>query len=98
MISKLTQINQDVKLSIQNSIEVLNTWLELYDYLEAGGFSNKQMHDGLLKVAASMYVIADSGFAPAIYRLNKAKELAKQGKSLREIKHYISEAVWILTK
>lgn len=97
MNAKIIQINKGAALLRADFVDILNTWLDLYVYMDAPGVSNKTIRSGLLKVAASFYIIDELKNSPAAYRINKAKILAQNSHSIEEIKSLISDAVLILT-
>lgn len=50
-------ISQDQKLSKNDFLEVIRTWESLFLDFAVNGWKNNKMTKGLLRVAASLYVI-----------------------------------------
>jgi hypothetical protein len=97
MKSRIVLVNQGSQLLKADFIDVLKTWLDLYAYIEISGSSNESIKTGLLKVAASLYVIDELKNSPAAYRVNKARNLAINRDKIEKIKILISDALMILT-
>jgi hypothetical protein len=95
---KIIQVNTGEKLSREDFIEILQTWLDLYSCMGVSGSERASLKKGLMKVAGSVYVIKELQNTPAAYRINKAKIMALNGENVDEIALLISEAMLILTK
>lgn len=91
-------ISQDQKLSKNDFLEVIRTWESLFLDFAVNGWKNNKMTKGLLRVAASLYVIDELKNTPADFRIKKIAKLGKTENEkyleqiyeiMREVEHII---------
>ncbi len=97
MVYKIVSIGPKYHLKINDMIDVINTWVDMYKSIEKA--KNKSlMIKGLLRVASQFYVPKDCKVRPAKIRILMAATLAKKGNEndIHEIFSLLNEVLQIL--
>jgi hypothetical protein len=98
-MGKFVVINATTKLSKKDFLDVLETWEIIYFDLLKTDFKNNKMTAGLMRVAASFYVIEELVNSAAAYRVLKASQIASSGDRTRidEVYELLREIKQIIT-